>query len=111
MQVNVKVKLKGIAAGPGMIEGTVKVVRGVEDMDKFNDGDILVAKVTEPTMVIMMNKAGAFVTDTGGLTSHAAIVSRELGVPCVVATETATRELKDGDMVRVDGDKGLVELL
>lgn len=63
MRENVRVKLKGIAAGVGVVEGTVKIVSGVQDAAKFNDGDILVAEFTEPTMVIMMNKAAAFVLD------------------------------------------------
>ena len=72
---------------------------------------MLVTKMTEPAMVIMMNKAAAIVTDVGGVTCHAAIVSRELGIPCVVATKTATKELKDGVRVRVDGNRGEVETL
>ena len=89
----------------------MKVVSGVQDLPKFNEGDILVAEMTEPAMVIMMNKAAAIVTDTGGITSHPAIVSRELGIPCVVATKTATQELKDGMKVRVDGTKGEVYII
>ena len=98
--------LKGIPACTGTAIGTIKVVEGIKDISKFNDGDILVAKVTEPSMVIMMNKASAIITDTGGITSHAAIVSRELGVPCIVNTKTATLTLKDGMRVKVDGGKG-----
>jgi pyruvate,water dikinase len=103
--------LRGTAGSPGVAEGIVKVVEGIQDIERFNDGDVLVTKMTEPEMVIMMNKAVAIVTDTGGITGHAAIVSRELGIPCVVATKTATKELKDGLKVRVDGDKGEVEIL
>lgn len=84
--------ISGIGASPGIAEGIVKVVEGIKDIGKFNDGDILVAEITEPSMVIMMNKAGAIVTDKGGMTSHPAIISRELGIPCVVAT----KKLKDG---------------
>ena len=103
-----KVQLKGIAASPGVATGIVKVVHGAQDSAKFNEGDILVAEVTEPTTVMMMNKAAAIVTDRGGITSHAAVISRELGVPCVTATKTATTELKDGLTVRVDGTSGEV---
>ena len=67
--------------------------------------------MTDPTMVIMMSKADASITDTGGLTCHAAIVSREMGIPCVVATKTATKELKNGQEVFVDGDKGEIYLI
>lgn len=103
-----KLILKGVPACPGIAEGVVKVVEGVKDISKFNDGDVLVAKVTEPSMVIMMNVASAIITDSGGITSHAAIVSRELGVPCVVNTKNATTTLKDGMKIRVDGGKGEV---
>ncbi len=103
--------LKGLAASSGIVEGIVKVVGGVQDIDKFHEGDILVAEITEPSMVIMMNKAAAIVTDKGGLTSHPAIVSRELGIPCVVATKKATQILKDGMKVRVNGAKGEVEVI
>lgn len=103
--------IKGIAASTGIAEGIVKVVTGVKDAPHFQEGYILVAEMTEPSMVIMMNKAAAIVTDKGGLTSHPAIVSRELGIPCVVATKTGTKVLKDGVKVRVDGTKGEVFIL
>lgn len=103
-----KLILKGIAASAGIAEGIVKIVIGVRDTQYFKEGDILVAEITEPSMVMMMNKAAAIVTDKGGLTSHPAIVSRELGIPCVVATKNATKVLKDGMKVKVDGSKGLV---
>ena len=106
-----KLILKGIAASSGIAEGLVRVVEGVKDISSFNDGDILVAEITEPSMVIMMNKAAAIVTNKGGMTSHPAIVSRELGIPCVVATKTATRDLENGMKIRVDGAKGEVYLI
>ena len=101
-----KVILRGIAASPGIAEGIVKVVSGVKDAPSFEEGYILITEMTEPSMVIMMNKAAAIVTDKGGLTSHPAIVSRELGIPCVVATKTATQTLKDKMKIKVDGTKG-----
>ena len=103
-----KVILKGIAASVGIASGIVKIVNGVKDSPYFKDGYILVAEITEPSMVIMMNKAAAIVTDKGGITSHPAIVSRELGIPCVVATKTATKVLRDGMKVKVNGAKGVV---
>jgi len=106
-----KVILKGIAASDGVAEGVVKIVEGVKDVSNFEEGDILVAEMTEPSMVIMMNKAAAIVTDKGGITSHPAIVSRELGIPCVVAAKIATKTLKDGMKVKVDGTKGEVYLI
>lgn len=103
--------LKGIAASAGVAEGIVKIVTGVKDAPNFQEGYILVAEMTEPSMVKMMNKAAAVVTDKGGLTSHPAIVSRELGIPCIVATKTGTKDLKDGMKVRVDGTKGEVYII
>ena len=103
--------LKGVSANAGIAEGVVRVVSGARDAEKFKEGDVLVAKVTEPSMVSMMNQASAIVTDLGGITSHAAIVARELGVPCVVNTKSATQTLKDGMRVRVDGSKGEVYAL
>lgn len=103
--------LKGIAASQGQAEGVVKIVWTIKDNAKFNEGDVLVTKMTEPSMVPVMIKAAAIITDIGGLTSHAAIVSREMGTPCVVATKDATTVLKDGQKVRVDGTKGEVYLI
>lgn len=103
--------IKGMAASQGIAEGSVKIVIGSNDISKFKEGDILVAEVTEPSMVLMMTMAAAIVTDKGGMTTHAAIVSRELGVPCVVGTREATTTLKDGMRVRVDGSAGTVEML
>ncbi len=100
--------LKGLPASSGVVEGFVKVVEGIKDIPKFKEGDILVGEITEPSMVIMMNKAAAIITDKGGLTCHAAIVSRELGIPCVVATKNATKILKDEMKVKVDGKQGKV---
>lgn len=102
--------LKGIPASSGVAEGMVKIVKGIKDIRKFREGDILVTEMTEPSMAIMMNKAAAIVTDKGGLTSHPAIVSRELGIPCVVATKKATKILKDGMKIIVDGAKGKIYL-
>ena len=98
--------LKGIPASNGVAESTVRIVKGAKDTERFQKGDILVAKITEPSMVIMMNKAAAIITDTGGMTSHPAIVSRELGIPCVVNTKKATRILKNGMKIRVNGNRG-----
>lgn len=103
--------LSGIAASPGIAQGKVKIVQGAEDLNKFKDGDILVAKITDPTMVIMMAKAGAIVCDIGGITSHPAIVSREMGIPCIVNTKEATTKLKDDMIVKVDGEKGEIYLI
>ncbi len=103
-----KVLVRGLGASPGIGVGPVKIVEGPEDIDKVEEGDVLVTKMTTPDMVPAMRKAAAIVTDEGGITCHAAIVSRELGVPCVVGTGNATEVLKEGMIVTVDGEKGVV---
>jgi len=100
--------LKGKTANKGIAIGTVRVVRELSDLSKVNRGDILVASMTVPQYISAMEKAAAFVTDEGGITCHAAIVSRELNVPCIVGTGIATRVLHDGDEVEVDANKGIV---
>lgn len=103
-------EFKGTVAckGKGPVHGTVRIVQDPRQPGIFNEGDILVASMTTPEYVFLMKKATALVMDAGGLTSHAAIVSRELGVPCIVGTKIATQVLKDGDMVEVDAEKGIV---
>ncbi len=100
--------IKGTPASLGMAKGAVKIVKGVADLGKVNKGDILVAVATHPDYIVAMQKAVAIVTDEGGITSHAAIVSREMGIPCIVGTKNATRSLKDGDVVEVDAKTGTV---
>jgi pyruvate,water dikinase len=103
-----KVLVEGQGASPGIGSGKVAIVRDIKDAGKVNAGDILVAKMTNPDMVPAMRKVAAIVTDEGGMTCHAAIVSRELGTPAVVGTKKATSVLRDGQVVTVDGEKGLV---
>lgn len=100
----------GAAASPGIGTGHVRILKSPKEINKVKPGDILVAPMTSPDYVPAMKKASAVVTDQGGLTSHAAIVSRELGVPCVVGTQTATKKLKEDTVVTVDGTKGMVFL-
>jgi len=102
--------LSGAAASPGIGTGPVKILKNSKEIGKIQNGDVLVAKMTSPDFVPAMKKASAIVTDEGGETSHAAIVSRELGIPCVVGTREATKRLKDETLVTVDGAKGLVYL-
>jgi len=97
-----------LGASPGIGVGKAKVIFSEDEISKVEEGDILVTTMTTPDMVPAMKKAAAIVTDEGGMTCHAAIVSRELGVPAVVGTKNATKVLKDGMIVTVDGDKGLV---
>jgi pyruvate,water dikinase len=103
-----KILLKGLGASPGLVVGTVRLLRGVEEMERLKAGEVLVTTMTMPDMVPAMSRAGAIITDEGGMTCHAAIVSRELGVPCVVGTREATRTLVDGQEVTVDGKAGMV---
>lgn len=103
-----RVILKGAAASVGQAAGAVKIVSTPQQLDKITKGDVLVAQMTNPSYVPAMKRASAIITDRGGQTSHAAIVSRELAIPCVVGTSEATTKLKDGDIVTVDGEEGLV---
>lgn len=102
------VLLRGAAASPGVAYGRVKIVNSPSEIDKVEEGDVLVAEMTTPDFVPAMKRAAAIVTDRGGRTCHAAIVSRELGVACVVGTGNATRELTDGYWVTVDGARGVI---
>jgi phosphohistidine swiveling domain-containing protein len=102
-------EIKGQTGCIGRAKGKVKIVIRPKDMVKFNKGDILVSIATDPDIVPAMKKAAAIVTEQGGVTSHAAIVSRELGIPCVIGTKIATKVLKDGDEVEVDATKGIVK--
>jgi len=98
--------LLGIPASPGIVTGPVKIIFSPREINKIEKGDILVTKMTTPDFVPAMKKAAAIITDKGGQTSHAAIISRELGIPCVVGTETATKKLKNGEFVTVNGKNG-----
>ena len=100
--------LTGIAASPGIAVGTVKIIREASQLDRIVDGDILVAEMTTPDFVPAMKRAVAIVTDRGGRTAHAAIVSRELGIPCIVGTEVATKTLSDKQEITADGYQGQV---
>lgn len=104
-------EVKGQVACLGRVEGVVKIVNVPEDMAKVNDGDILVSIATNPDIVPAMKKAAAFVTEQGGITSHAAIVAREMAKPCVIGTKIATQVFKDGDRVEVDAENGIVRLI
>ncbi|GAB7094374.1 pyruvate, water dikinase [Halolamina litorea] len=103
-----EVLIRGLGASPGVVSGEVRVVTELDQLDKVGDGDILVTEMTMPDMVPAMKRAAGIVTDEGGMTSHAAIVSRELGVPAVVGTGSGSRELVDDQVVTIDGDRGTV---
>jgi pyruvate,water dikinase len=100
--------VRGIGVSPGQGSGPVKIILDVKDISNFKQKGILVTEMTTPDWVPAMKIASAIVTNLGGKTCHAAIVSRELGVPCVVGTENATSVLNDSDMVTVDGQRGLI---
>ena len=105
---NAVVLLSGSAASPGVGAGPVKIIYKASEIDKVKPGEVLVTKMTDPDFVPAMKRSVAIVTDEGGRTSHAAIVSRELGIPCIVGTETATKILKTGEKSTVDGAAGKV---
>ncbi len=107
-EITAPVLLSGSPASPGIASGPVKIVADPSLIDKVLDGDILVAEMTTPDFVPAMKRAAAIVTDRGGRTAHAAIVSRELGIPCVVGTEGATATLKDGQVITVNGASGKI---
>ncbi|MEK6934528.1 MAG: phosphoenolpyruvate synthase [Nanoarchaeota archaeon] len=103
-----EVLLEGLAASPHVGSGKVKIIHGADELNKIQEGDILVTEMTDPDMVPSMKRANGIITNEGGLTAHAAIVSRELGIACVVGTGKATEVLKDGQEVTVDGVNGKV---
>ncbi len=105
---DVKVLVAGLAASAGRASGRVRVLHSPDEAASLQTGEILVASMTSPDWVPAMRRAAALVTDGGGMTCHAAIVTRELGVPCVVGARTATTVLRDGELVTVDGAKGEV---
>jgi len=103
--------LTGTCACPGRVRGKVRIINTPKEMDKMEKGDILVSIATSPDLVVAMKKAAAIVTDMGGITSHAAIVSRELNIPCVVGTRIATKALEDNMLVDVDATHGTVKIV
>jgi phosphohistidine swiveling domain-containing protein len=109
--VSTVTEITGIGASPGVVEGRVRVVLDAGADTDVDVDEILVCPVTDPSWVSLMMLAGALVIDIGGTASHGAIVARELGVPCVIGTATGTTDLRDGDLVRVDGAAGVVTVL
>lgn len=101
-------KIKGKTAYSGKARGIAKVVTHSSELSKVEKGDILVAQMTFPSFISAMQKAVAFVTDEGGITCHAAIIAREMKKPCIVGTKNATKVIKDGDIIEVDANKGIV---
>ena len=110
---DLKQEIKGQIASKGIARGPVKIIIDMEgpEVKNFKEGDILVTSMTRPEFIPLIKKAGAIITNEGGITCHAAIISRELGIPCIISTKNATQILKDGDLVEVDADQGVVKIL
>ena len=100
--------LKGIGVSGGRVQGKVRIVSHTKSQPSFHEGDILVTRITDPTMVSLMARSGAIVCAIGGMTSHPSISSRELGIPCVVSAKNAMKKLQDGMHVIVDGTTGKI---
>ncbi|MCL5774922.1 MAG: PEP-utilizing enzyme [Patescibacteria group bacterium] len=103
--------IKGIIGSAGYTKGTVKILYTNKDLNKVKPGDVMVTTMTRQDFITAIRKAKALVTDEGSVTAHAAIIARELGIPCIVATKIATKVLKDGDLVEVDANQGIVKKL
>lgn len=103
-----KILLRGIGASPGRARGEVKIILTPEEVSKMREGNILVLPFSNPLYTSAIMKCSALITDKGGMTSHGAIIARELGIPAVVGTEKASSSLKDGQVVIVDGERGEV---
>ena len=108
VELDGQVLTEGLAASPGVTSGIVKIIHSMDDLGKIKQGDVLVTTMTNPDMVVAMEKAAAIVTSEGGITAHAAIISREMGIPAVVGTEDCLDKLKEGDEITVDGSNGKV---
>jgi pyruvate,water dikinase len=103
--------ITGLGASPGILEGIARVVRTIDEFDEVRDGDILVCQMTNPAWVVLFTKIAGLVTDTGGTTSHPAVLAREFGIPAVIGTSVATHRIVTGDRIRIDGTAGKVEIL
>jgi pyruvate,water dikinase len=103
--------LKGVAASPGSVTGPARVLSGPEDFSQMETGDVLVAAITTPAWTPLFARAAAIVTDVGGPLSHGSIVAREYGIPAVLGTGSATKRIRSGQMVTVDGTAGLVSIV
>jgi len=103
--------IQGIIAFKGVAKGKVTIVKDRSELHLVEQGDILVTRLTTPDFVVAMKKAAAIVTDLGGITSHAAITSRELKIPCIVGTRNATKILKQGEVVEIDANQGIIKIL
>jgi pyruvate,water dikinase len=103
-------RIAGHAGSPGVVRGTARVIRSLADAHRLQRGDILVTETTLPSWTPLFATAAAVVTDTGGVLSHCAIVAREYRIPAVVGTGSATASIRDGQLIEVDGTRGIVRL-
>lgn len=110
-QINNSKIIKGNCASKGKVRGKVRILLNASENDKLEEGEVLVTFMTSPDFMSAIRRCSAIVTNLGGITSHAAIISRELGIPCIVGTKNATEILRTGDLVEVDADKGIVRIL
>jgi phosphohistidine swiveling domain-containing protein len=106
-----KGEVRGLAGSPGVVEGTARIVKSPGEFDLVKQGDIMVCIMTNPAWVVVFSKISGIVTDAGGVLAHSAVVAREFMIPAVVGTGSATKEIKSGDRIRVDGDQGIVTIL
>jgi len=104
-------QVSGIGGSPGVVEGIARVVLTEDQFDEVRAGDILVCQMTNPAWVVLFTKIVGLVTDAGGTVSHPAVLSREFGIPAVIGSSVATQQIKSGDRIRVDGTRGVVEIL
>ena len=104
-------EVHGLGASPGVVEGVARSVASLDEFDQVQEGEILVCRMTNPAWVVLFTKIAGLVTDTGGTTSHPAVLSREFGIPAVVGTSVATARIATGDRIRIDGGAGRVEVV
>ncbi|MGH8949523.1 MAG: PEP-utilizing enzyme, partial [Acidimicrobiia bacterium] len=104
-------RVEGLAASAGVIEGVARVVLSPEQFDEVKKGEILVCQMTNPAWVTLFTRISGLVSDAGGAASHPAVLSREFGIPAVIGTSVATQKIKTGDLIRVNGSTGVVEIL
>ena len=100
----------GLAASPGIAEGVAHIVSSLDQFNEVEDGEILVCSMTNPAWVVLFTRIGGLVTDAGGMAAHPAVVAREFGLPAVVGTSDATKRIKTGDRIRVNGATGVVDI-
>ena len=111
VDITAEQEVRGQVAQQGKVQGKVRVLLHPQDAGTLQQGEILVANMTSPDYMVALRKAGAIVTDEGGIVCHAAVISRELKIPCIIGTANATRVFKTGDMVEVDANVGVVKKL